>query len=37
MSTLFSPDSVFLQRFLSSGGFYKGDLDGLIGPKSRAA
>jgi len=37
MSILFSPDSVFLQRFLSSGGFYKDDLDGLIGPKSRTA
>jgi peptidoglycan LD-endopeptidase CwlK len=37
MSILFSPDSVFLQRFLSSGGYYKGDLDGLIGPKSRTA
>jgi peptidoglycan L-alanyl-D-glutamate endopeptidase CwlK len=37
MSTLFSPDSVFLQRFLSSGGYYKGDIDGLIGPKTLAA
>jgi peptidoglycan L-alanyl-D-glutamate endopeptidase CwlK len=37
MSTLFSPDSVFLQRFLHSGGYYKGDLDGLVGPKTLAA
>lgn len=37
MSILFSPDSVFLQRFLSSGGYYKGDLDGLIGQKSTTA
>jgi hypothetical protein len=37
MSTLFSPDSVFLQRFLRSGGYYKGDIDGIIGPKSLAA
>jgi lysozyme family protein len=37
ITTLFSPDSVFLQRFLRSGGYYKGDIDGLIGPKSLAA
>jgi peptidoglycan L-alanyl-D-glutamate endopeptidase CwlK len=37
MSTLFSPDSVFLQRFLRSGGYYKGDIDGLVGPKTLAA
>ena len=37
MSLLFEPDSVFLQRFLRAGGFYKSDIDGLIGPKSRTA
>jgi D-alanyl-D-alanine carboxypeptidase. len=34
---LFSPDSVFLQRFLRAAGLYKGDIDGIIGPKSNAA
>ncbi len=37
MTLLFSPDSVFLQRFLTCGGYYKGDLDGLVGPKTMAA
>jgi hypothetical protein len=37
MSTLFSPDSVFLQRFLRSGGYYKGNIDGLVRPKTAAA
>ena len=37
LSTLFSPDSIFLQRFLRSGGYYKGDIDGLIGPKTLTA
>lgn len=37
MSLLFSPDSKFLQRFLHSGGFYEGDIDGDIGPKSEGA
>jgi hypothetical protein len=37
MSTLFSPDSVFLQRFLRLGGYYKGDIDGLVGSKTLAA
>ncbi len=34
---LFSPDAVFLQRFLQSGGYYKGDVDGDVGPLSLAA
>ncbi len=34
MSTLFSPDSKFLQRFLSSGGFYKDRIDGDVGPNT---
>jgi len=37
MSTLFSPDSKFLQRFLSSGGFYKDRIDGDVGPNTREA
>ena len=37
MSTLFSPDSAFLQRFLRLGGYYKGDIDGLVGSKTLAA
>jgi peptidoglycan LD-endopeptidase CwlK len=37
MTILFSPDSVFLQRFLRAAGLYKGDIDGLIGPKTTAA
>ena len=37
MSTLFSPDSKFLQRFLSSGGFYNDDIDGDVGPKTLEA
>jgi len=37
MPILFAPDSVFLQRFLRVGGFYKHDIDGLVGPQSRAA
>jgi len=37
MAILFAPDSVFLQRFLRAGGFYKHDIDGLIGPQSKAA
>lgn len=31
MPILFSPDSVFLQRFLRAGGYYKHDIDGIIG------
>jgi len=31
MAILFAPDSVFLQRFLRAGGYYKHDIDGLIG------
>jgi len=37
MSTLFSPDSKFLQRFLSSGGFYKDRIDGDVGQNTREA
>lgn len=37
MSTLFSPDSKFLQRFLSSGGYYKERIDGDVGPKTLEA
>jgi peptidoglycan LD-endopeptidase CwlK len=37
MSTLFSPDSKFLQRFLSSGGFYNDRIDGDVGPKTLEA
>ena len=37
MSVLFSPDSVFLQRFLRAAGLYKGDIDGIIGDKTEAA
>jgi peptidoglycan L-alanyl-D-glutamate endopeptidase CwlK len=37
MSTLFSPDSKFLQRFLSSGGFYKDRIDGDVGPNTLEA
>ena len=37
MSTLFSPDSEFLQRFLSSGGYYKERIDGDVGPKTLEA
>jgi peptidoglycan L-alanyl-D-glutamate endopeptidase CwlK len=37
MPILFESDPVFLQRFLASGGYYKADLDGLLGPKSLAA
>ena len=37
MSFLFSPDSIFLQRFLSSGGYYDDDIDGDVGPKTREA
>lgn len=37
MAVLFAPDSVFLQRFLRTGGFYKHDIDGLIGKFSRDA
>ena len=37
MSTLFSPDSKFLQRFLSSGGYYNDDIDGDVGPKTLEA
>jgi len=37
MRTLFSADSKFLQRFLSSGGYYQGDIDGDVGPTTRAA
>lgn len=37
MAFLFAPDSVFLQRFLRAGGYYKHDIDGLIGEMSRAA
>ena len=37
MAILFAPDSVFLQRFLRAAGLYKGDIDGLIGPKSLTA
>ena len=34
---LFAPDSVFLQRFLRAGGYYKHDIDGLIGPQTEGA
>ena len=37
MPLMFAPDSVFLQRFLRTGGYYKGDIDGLIGSKSLTA
>jgi peptidoglycan L-alanyl-D-glutamate endopeptidase CwlK len=37
MSTLFSADSRFLQRFLSSGAYYKEDIDGDVGPKTLEA
>ncbi len=37
MAILFAPDSVFLQRFLRAGGYYRHDIDGLLGPLSRAA
>lgn len=37
MAVLFAPDSVFLQRFLRAGGFYKHDIDGLVGPLTKAA
>jgi peptidoglycan L-alanyl-D-glutamate endopeptidase CwlK len=37
MSTLFSPDSKFLQRFLSSGGYYDDDIDGDVGSGTKAA
>ncbi len=37
MSTLFSPDSKFLQRFLSSGGYYNDDIDGDVGPNTLEA
>ena len=37
MSFLFSPDSIFLQRFLTSGGYYDDDIDGDVGPKTREA
>lgn len=37
MPRLFEPDSVFLQRFLRAGGYYKSDIDGLIGSKSCTA
>lgn len=37
MALLFAPDAVFLQRFLRAGGYYKHDIDGLIGPMTRAA
>src|SRR6516162_3745939 len=37
MSTLFSPDSTFLQRFLSSGGFYNDRIDGDVGPNTLEA
>jgi peptidoglycan LD-endopeptidase CwlK len=37
MSTLFSPDSTFLQRFLSSGGFYEDRIDGDVGPNTLEA
>ena len=37
MSTLFSPDSKFLQRFLSSGDYYNDDIDGDVGPHTLEA
>lgn len=37
MAILFDPDSVFLQRFLRCGGFYKHDVDGLVGPLTKQA
>ena len=37
MAILFEPDSVFLQRFLRAGGYYKHDIDGLIGSMTKAA
>ena len=37
MSTLFSPDSTFLQRFLSSGGYYNDRIDGDVGPNTLEA
>ena len=37
MSTLFSPDSTFLQRFLSSGSFYNDRIDGDVGPNTLEA
>jgi peptidoglycan LD-endopeptidase CwlK len=37
MSTLFSSDSTFLQRFLSSGGFYNDRIDGDVGPNTLEA
>jgi len=37
MSTLFSPDSTFLQRFLSSGCYYNDRIDGDVGPNTLEA
>lgn len=37
MAILFAPDSVFLQRFLKVGGYYKHDVDGLVGPLTKQA
>jgi len=37
MAVLFAPDSVFLQRFLRAGDFYRDDIDGLVGPRTRDA
>lgn len=37
MAILFAPDSVFLQRFLRAGNYYRHDIDGLIGPLTRTA
>jgi peptidoglycan L-alanyl-D-glutamate endopeptidase CwlK len=33
----YQADPLFWQRFLKSGGFYQGDLDGDFGPRSHAA
>lgn len=37
MAMLFAPDGVFLQRFLRAGGYYRHDVDGLLGALSRQA
>jgi len=34
---MFRDDTLFLQRFLKSAGFYKGDLDNLYGPLTEKA
>lgn len=37
MALLFAPDFVFLQRFLRAGDYYRDDIDGLVGPRTRDA